>query len=179
MSDDNLKIEIDQLKKYIFSDDQRLVKAARERLGVIGGDEVVDFLIPLLESDDPGLRDTAAQALSDIKDSRAVEPLIAAILKDVGNEDNDTLVFALEFLDCSLKLKEIFQILLYGAYMSKLSAYNILSDQVFDFSEQDVEDIKAMWEDCKAHPEKCPDYDREDVRIMIQDSVDGFAGHVS
>ena len=179
MADDKLKVDIEQLKKYIFSDDQRLVKAARDRLGEIGGDEVVEFLIPLLESDDPGIRDTAAQALSDIKDSRAVDPLLAAILKDVASEDNDTLVFALEFLDCSLKLKEMFQILLYGSYMSKLSAYNILSDQVFDFSEQDVADIKAMCEDCKAHPEKCPEYEREDVKIMIQDSVDGFAGHVS
>ena len=97
MADDKLKVDIEQLKKYIFSDDQRLVKAARDRLGEIGGDEVVEFLIPLLESDDPGIRDTAAQALSDIKDSRAVDPLIAAILKDVSSEDNDTLVFALEF----------------------------------------------------------------------------------
>lgn len=44
MTDDNLKIEIEQLKKDIFSDDWELVKSSADRLGKIGGEEVFDFL---------------------------------------------------------------------------------------------------------------------------------------
>ncbi len=39
------------------------------------------------------------------------------------------MVFALESLDCSQKLKEIFRILFYESYESKLSADAILNDQ--------------------------------------------------
>ena len=43
MTDDKLKIEFEQLKKDVFSDDWELVKSSTYRLGQIGGDEVVDI----------------------------------------------------------------------------------------------------------------------------------------
>ena len=177
--DKDLKIEIEKLKKDIFSDDWELVKSSANRLGEIGGDDVVDFLISLISLDDSSIRNRAALALEQIKDNRALEPLLIAILKKENHNYNGTMVFALESLDCSRKLKEIFRILFYETYEAKLSANAILSEQIFEFTEQDLLDIQKMWEDCKLHPDKCPDIDDDETRKMMQDAVDGFLSYLN
>jgi hypothetical protein len=106
MTDDKLKKEFEQLKKDVFSDDWELVKSSADRLGQIGGDEVV-------------------------------------------------------------------------AYESKISAYAILSDQIFDFTKDDLHEIQKMWEDCKLHPDKCPGFDDTETREMMQDAVDGFLSYLN
>jgi HEAT repeat protein len=177
--DNELKIEIERLKKDVFSDDWELVKSSANRLGEIGGDDVVDFLISLIALDDSSIRNRAALALEQIKDNRALEPLLTAIFKKENHNYNGTMVFALESLDCSKKLKEIFRILFYETYESKLSANAILSDQIFEFTEQDLLDIQRMWEDCKLHPDTCPDFDDDETREMMQDAVDGFLSYLN
>lgn len=179
MTDDKLKIEFEQLKKDVFSDDWQLVKSSADRLGQIGGDEVVDFLISLIAVDNSGIRNRAALALEEIKDNRALEPLLTAIFKKENHNYNGTMVFALESLDCSQKLKEIFRILFYETYESKISAYAILSDQIFDFAKEDLLEIQNMWDDCKQHPDKCPCYDDLETREMMQDAVDGFMSYLN
>ncbi|MRX47128.1 HEAT repeat domain-containing protein [Pedobacter puniceum] len=179
MTDDKLKLEFEQLKKDVFSDDWELVKSSADRLGQIGGDEVVDFLISLIALDNSGIRNRAALALEDIKDNRALEPLLTAIFKKENHNYNGTMVFALESLDCSQKLKEIFRILFYETYESKISAYAILSDQIFDFTKEDLLEIQNMWDDCKQHPDKCPCYDDIETREMMQDAVDGFMSYLN
>ncbi|MCP2045813.1 HEAT repeat domain-containing protein [Pontibacter sp. HSC-36F09] len=170
--------ELDQLKQEILSQDWEKARDAAYRLGEIGGDEVLTFLIQLLNSKDPILRNCAALGLKDIKDNKAVEPLLDAIFKKENHNYNGTLVFALEDLDCSQKLKEIFKILFYESYEAKISAYAILSEQVFEFSEEDLLKVKEMWEEIKQHPEKCPNYEYEEVPELIQDAVDGYMGYL-
>jgi hypothetical protein len=174
MTDKKIKKEIEELKKNVFSDDWELVKSSADRLGKIGGDEVVEFLISLIASDNPGIRNRAALALEDIKDNRALEPLLTAIFKKENFNYNGTMVFALESLDCSQKLKEIFKILFYETYEAKVSAFAILADQIFNFTKDNLLEIQKMWNECKLHPEKCPDFDDIETREMIQDAVDGF-----
>jgi len=164
--------EIEQLKRNIFSSDWELVKFSADKLGEIGGDEITDFLISLLDLDDSGIRNRAALALEDIGDNKAVEPLFKSIFKN--HNYNGTMVFALESLDCSKHLKDIFKILFSEAYEAKMSAMAILDTQIFEFTSQDLIDINDMWEDCKLHPEKCPEIEHDDVRTEMQDSVDGF-----
>src|SRR5690554_2379648 len=98
MTDDKLNIEFEKLKQDVFSDDWELVKSSADRLGQIGGDEVVDFLISLIALDNSGIRNRAALALEDIKDNRALEPLLTAIFKKENHNYNGTMVFALESL---------------------------------------------------------------------------------
>jgi len=160
---------IEELKKNVFSDDWELVKSSADRLGQIGGDEVVDFLISLLALDNSSIRNRAALALEDIKDNRALEPLLTAIFKKENLNYNGTMVFALESLDCRQKLKEIFKIFFYQGYEAKMSAHAILSEQIFECTEDDLYDIKNMWDDCLLNPEKCPDFDesKEDIQDMV------------
>jgi hypothetical protein len=174
MRDEKLKIEFEQLKKDVFSDDWELVKSSAYRLGQIGGDEVVDFLISLIALDNSSIRNRAALALKEIKDNRALEPLLTAIFKKENHNYNGTMVYALEPLDCSHKLKEIFKILFYETYESKVSAYDILCEQIFEFTTDDLYEIQKMWDDCNLNPEKCPYFDNIDMREMMQNAVEGF-----
>ena len=178
MIDEKFKIEFNQLQKNIFSDDWETVKLAGNRLGKIGGKEVVDFLISLLSLDNSGIRNRAALALEEIKDSRAVEPLLNSIFKKENHDYNGTMVFALESLDCSKKLKEIFRILFFETYEAKISAYEILFDQTFDFSKDDIIEIQKMWDYCKSNPEKCPYYDDEETRKLMQNAFDAYIGYL-
>src|SRR3982074_320396 len=115
-----------------------------DKLGKIGGKEVTDFLISLLVSVVGLGCNRAALALEDIKDNMALEPLLTAIFKKQNHNYNGTMVFALQALDCSKKLKEIFRILFFETYEAKISAYAILCDQTFDFTKQDLIEIQKM-----------------------------------
>lgn len=179
MTDEQLRMEIEQLKIDIFSDNWDLVTSSADRLGEIGGNEVVDFLISLTALDNSGIRNRAALALADIQDNRALEPLLTAIFKKENHHYNGTMVFALTSLDCSQKLKEIFKILFYESYEAKLSAYTILSDQIFDFTKKDLLEIQNMWDECKQHPSKCPCYEDLETRKMMQNIVDGFMSYLA
>ena len=171
--------EIEQLKKDIFSDDWELVKTSADRLSKIGGDEVVTFLISLFKLNNSGIRNRAALAIERLKDQRALEPLLEAIFKKENHNYNGTMVFALESLDCSKNLKEIFTILFYESYEAKLSASAILEDQIFDFTKEDLQDIKEMWTDLQLHPEKFPEFDDKEVRELIQDNVEGYLSYLT
>ncbi len=166
--------EIEILKNNIFSDDWELVKSSADKLGEIGGVEITDFLISLLKSENPGIRNRAALALEQIKDNRAVEPLLEAIFKKEIHNYNGTMVFALESLDCSKYLKEIFRILLFESYEAKISAEAILCVQDFDIKLEDLLEVKAMWEICNSHPEKCVGYDDEETRNMMREAVEAY-----
>jgi hypothetical protein len=173
-----MNLEFEQLKKDIYSDDWDLVATSADRLAEIGGEEVIDFLILCIASDNRHLRNRVAIALSHIKDNRALEPLLAAIFKKENHKRNGTMVYALESLDCSQNLKEIFKILFFEALESKISAHSILSKQLFDLKRKDLLEIQQMWDDCKLHPEKCPLYDEIETREVMQGNVDGFMGYL-
>lgn len=64
-------------------------------------------LCGLLESDDGEVRNAAALALRDIKDSAAIEPLMRAIHNPQNSQDRSTLVYALSAMDCSAYFSEI------------------------------------------------------------------------
>lgn len=178
LSEDSLRTQIIHLRKEIFSDDLEVSKLALDKLAKIGGNEIVDFLISLLDLNDPWIRNRAALALEEIKDNRALEPLFKTIFKKENHSNNGTLVFALKSMDCSKKLKDIFKILFYETYESKISADSILSGQIFDFTKRDILEIQELWEDCIRHPEKCPGIDNEQTKLLMQESVNGFTSYL-
>jgi len=165
------------LKTAFFSPDDKVATAASDKLGALGGDEVVAFLISVLESENAGLRNSAALALRDIGDNRALEPLFRAIQKPENANNRGTLVYALEELDCSQKLTELFDILFYARYEAKMSAAAILDEQIFEFSAEDLHEIQRKWDDLQQHPEKCPDF--EACKDDIQNFVEGFVSYLS
>lgn len=167
-------LDIDTLKRNIFSDDWELVKSSIDQLGVLGNQKAVGYLISLLDLEDQDIRDRAALTLETIQDNRAVDPLLKSIFKEENHYLNGIMVFALKPLDCSKRLKEIFRILFYESYIAKMNAGEILRNQHFEFTKKDLNDISDMWEDCKKNPEICPGYDDDAIRIRIEEYVNSF-----
>lgn len=137
-----------------------------------------ELFIELLESTDPQVRNSVALGIYELKPQTSLEPLLRAIFKPDNHNYNGTLVYALEQLDCTHKLKEVFKILFYESYEAKMSAYAILDKQIFEFSRTDILEIKEMWEDLLANPEKCHAFNEGDTKDMIKDAVEGYMGYL-
>ncbi len=123
----------------------------------------------MLENESYDLRRLAALSLREIGNSSAVEPLLHNIFAKERINQNGTFVYALMALDCSKNIKEIFQILFYQGYEAKYHACEILEEQEFEFTRQDIHDIKAMWEDLKLHPEKgvCFENNKDMIEAIV------------
>lgn len=163
----------------MLSDDWEKVVKAADRLGEIGGEDVFQFLISMLDSDDSGVRNRAALALAEIKDDRALEPLFNAIFKNGNRNYNGTLVFALESLNCKDWLVKLFDILFYESYEAKISAAAILDDQEFEFSKADLLSIKEKYEDLKRHPEKFTYKFDEEAKDWVEEFVNAYLSYLS
>ena len=165
------------IKTDFFSPDSAVAMAAADKLGEIGGDEVLNFLIQVLKSSNASQRNSAALALREIGDNRAAEPLWQEILNPQNRNQRATMVYALERLDCSQKLPELFDLLFYGSYEAQMYAGTILDEQVFEFSEADLHTIQSKWDDLRKRPEKCVDFElRKDD---IQHFVEGFVSYLN
>ncbi|ANQ52771.2 HEAT repeat domain-containing protein [Flammeovirga sp. MY04] len=162
------------MKSNLLTNDLNLKQESIEQLCELGGEEIIDFLITLLDQSDSSIRDMSALALGKIMDIKAVEPLLEAIFKKENEGYTGTMVFALETLDCSKYLKEIFKIMFYHAYESKMSAIAILDTQVFEFTKEDLIEIKNMWQNCLQNPESCPEIMNEEVKSEMEKSVNSY-----
>lgn len=140
--------------------------------------EAAQLFIELLESTDPQVRNSVALGIYELRLQMALEPLLTAIFKLENHDYNGTLVYALEQLDCTHKLKEVFKILFYESYEAKISAYAILDKQIFEFSRTDLLEIKAMWDDLLANPEKCYAFNEGVTKEMIKNAVEGFMNYL-
>jgi len=167
-------MKISQLKKDVFSEDCETVKSSVSELTAIGGEEVVKFLISLLEQKESGIRNRAALALEELKDNRAVDPLIKAIGKKENHNYNGTMVFALESLDCSKKIVEVFRILFEETHESKVSANAILEDQEFEYDEKDFEIISKIWERCNLNKDDYPGFNDKETYEMMKENFELF-----
>ena len=165
------------LKTDFFSPDSAVALVAADKLGEIGGDEVLNFLIQVLKSPNALQRNSAALVLREIGDNRAAEPLWQEILNPRNRNQRATMVYALERLDCSQKLPELFDLLFYGSYEARMYAGTILEEQDFEFSEADLHTIQSKWDDLQQHPEKCPDF--EDSKNDSQHFVEGFVSYLN
>ncbi len=174
MKNQEEKIEIEKLKKSVFSDDWEIASTAIKRLGEIGGQDILDFLIKLLELGDSSILNNVVLALKKIKNNKAVEPLLKAIFKPENHNYNGTMVYALESLNCETKLVEIFKILFFESYESKHGAYKILGQQIFEFTKDDLFEIQSMWNKCIASPDKYPGFNDDETKLMMEDAYQGF-----
>ncbi|MFD2721150.1 HEAT repeat domain-containing protein [Hymenobacter monticola] len=160
-----------------LSSDWTIAQPALDKLVSIGGDEVFEFLISFLPGTNTTLRNRASIALHDLKDSRAVKPLMQAITKKENENYRGTMVYALENLNCSHLLVEMFDLLFYGNAEVKMGAMSILDEQIFEFDSDDLHTIQAKWNDVQQHPELCPEYTEH--KEDIQHTVDGFVAYLA
>jgi len=151
-------LELEKLKQRILTGTPFEQMEVVDELVETNTKDAVELFIELLESTDPQVRNSVALGIYELKPQTALEPLLTAIFKSENHNYNGTLVFALEQLDCIHKLKDVFKILFYESYESKISAYAILDKQIFEFTRTELLEIQAMWNDLLANPEKCPGF---------------------
>ena len=171
-------MDIEKLKQRILTGTPSEQQEVVDELIGTNNEDAVELFIKLLESTDPQVRNSVALGIYELRPQKALEPLLTAIFKPANHNYNGTLVYALKQLDCTHKLKDIFKILFYESYEAKISAYTILDKQIFEFSRTDILEIKAMWENLLANPEKCYAFNEGDTKDMIKDAVDGFMGYL-
>jgi len=167
------------LKKEIFSDNYAIALSASKKLTEISGDDIYYFLIELLGSKDPSIRNLGALALRKRADNRAILPLLNVIFKSSNKAYSGTLVYALQKLDCKEKLVEIFKILFYHEYESKLCAYNILDKQIFEFTRADLMSIQTMWLECQGPSSSAIGFDDIETKAMMHDAYEGFMDYLN
>ncbi len=151
---------IKKLKRELCSDNPETALEAVEDLIKIGGNNVGELMVQLLQNNDYRIRDRAAMVLMDIGYEQSAKPLIEAIEK--GREKGvgtGTLVHALEYHDCSEFFLSIVEIALYGDYEEQSHALIILKEHSFKISKNDMATAKAMVEDYLKGNNKCDDYE--------------------
>src|SRR5689334_20446993 len=107
--------EIEKLKSDISSNDWKRMTESANRLFEIGGQENIDYLVELLDQSNPLIRNAVALTFMDNKFDDALEPLLQSITKKENKNARGTMVHALQELDCSKKLRELFDILFAAA----------------------------------------------------------------
>jgi HEAT repeat protein len=174
--------EIEKLKTDIFSDNWDKMKKSTSRLFEIGGQKNIDYLLGLLDQPNPMVRNAVALTFMDNKFNDALEPLLKSITKDKNKSSRGTMVYALQALDCSNKLKELFDILFTATKNAEVQSgiLTVLVEQEFEFSKDDLIQIQEKWERLKDDWDELngiKDGEVKDYEIdkgIIQNFVNGY-----
>jgi len=109
------------------------------------------------------------------KIERAKEKLIKRILDKETFNSNGTMTYALSHLNCQNYLVNVFEILATQSYESKIHAYSIMSEQTFEFTEDDLNKMKNIWNQFEESTKRIKDLDEETIEMV----KDGYEGYVS
>ncbi|PML82126.1 hypothetical protein BCT69_01940 [Enterovibrio norvegicus] len=172
-----MNTNIEALKKRFLCSDWNDLLIISNELMSIGGDSVLFFFIECLGSKNDKIRNAAALSLRDLSDNRSTVHLFEGVLNPIDPNRCGTIAYALETHDCSYDFLNVFRILFYSNYECKWSAHNILNEQEFLFSEDDLLEVKRMWEECLLTPTLCPAF--ADSKEGIQDDVDSYLDYLT
>ncbi len=102
--------------------------------------QIVDLLIEVLENaESDNAINATALALREISDNKAFDALLKAIEKRKSSNNISTLVYALENYNCKNHFLDIFSLFVFSNKADvMLSSYNILTEQVFEVSREDL-----------------------------------------
>lgn len=131
----------------------------------------IDLIINKLDSNDSSIRYIASHLILTFKIEKAKHKLIERILAKQTFNNNGTMTYALYHLNCKSNLVDVFRIPATQSYESKMHAYAILSEQEFEFSNDDLSEIKSIWNNTKSQ-----ELEKETLE-MIEDAYNGFMAY--
>jgi len=131
------------------------------------------YIIAQLESKNSSIRHIASMMIIRFEIHEAAQMLIKRILDKDTLNSNGTMAFALEDLNCENYLLQIFKILATQSYESKCHAYNILSEQEFIFTKNDIVRMKEILDYVDQNREENQIFEDETFE-MIKDGFEGF-----
>ncbi|HEX8350218.1 MAG TPA: hypothetical protein VF598_09655 [Hymenobacter sp.] len=189
----NRKQKIEKHKSDVFSDNQREAQYACNKLFHLGGGfskigqkKCRKFLITLLDQEKPRTRNAVAITFRNNEFNAALNPLLQAINKPENSRSRGTLVYALEKLDCSKKLSELFDILFGAAnnWEVQASVLTILDEQIFEFTESELQTIQEKWNQLAPSWNQLNHINEDAIsevnidRKLIQEFVDGYLAYL-
>ncbi len=136
-------------------------------------ENIVNLIIDKLNSLDGQGRYIASHLILTFKIDSAKDRLIQRILDNDTMNNNGTMTYALGHLDCRNNLVDVFKILATQSYESKCHAYNILCEQQFEFTENDIQEMKTILKWVELNKEGNQIFDLETLE-MIQEAYEGF-----
>jgi hypothetical protein len=134
---------------------------------------IVNLVTDKLNSADGRVRYIASHLILTFKFNSAKDKLIQRILDSRTKNENGTMTYALGHLNCENNLVDVFKILATQSYESKCHAYNILCEQEFEFTKNDLLEMKAILKQVELYKEENQIYDMETLE-MIKDTFEGF-----
>ena len=178
--------EIDKLKTDIFSADWDKVKESVNRLFEIGGQENIDYLIGLLDKQNSLIRNAVSMAFRANKFNEGLDSLFNAIGKVENRNERGTMVYALQTLNCSKKLKELFDILFSATENWEVQSgiLTVLEEQEFEFSTTDLKEIQNNWNKIKENWNEANGIDIGNLKEyeidkeLVQDFVEGYVSYL-
>lgn len=166
-------MDLDLLKEKIENNDIEEAEKMIEEIGRRKFVQAVPILISYLKStDNHGLRNKMAVALSDIGSPEAVDPLIT-VLKEpriIGNRG--TLLYALEQFDCSDQLELLVDFLIEGNFEVSRQALIIIDLITRDIDKNVIQKcITKIEKEIETHEEKI-DFLEESLEILEKLKID-------
>lgn len=138
------KIDLDQLKANLYSDDWKTSLSAADRLAELRTIESIDILIEGLSSTNSSIRNSSALGIREVNSQRAFDALFNRI-KELGvNEEIGTLVYSLESASCSDYLLELIDLYFNGNFEVKSSLTTIFNEQSFVLPKAYIEKLEDI-----------------------------------
>ncbi len=147
-------------------------------LEAISRQKSIQLIINKLDSKDAAIRYIASHMIIEFKIEEAKQKLIERIKDSETLNYNGTMTYALEHLNCQHNLKDIFEILATQSYESKIHAYNILIEQQFEFTKEDIFEMEALLKKVEQNKIKNQIFDQETFE-MVQDGYEGFREYLN
>jgi hypothetical protein len=143
-----------------------------DQLAKIGGQEVLQALVPLLDSDDIQCSSLAARALSKMNDNdEALDPLLDAIHDKKNKNQNGALVESLEGFDLSSKFVDILRIYLFGNFKASTFAKEYLDYVEFDITPRVIKKAEKHWNHYTNNSKQDEEFElkKEEVETMLSE----------
>lgn len=138
---------------------------------------IKQFIINQLSCQEPQKRYIASSMIIEFQIQEAKYKLIERILCSETENYNGSMTYALSHLNCKNELVKVFRILTTQSFESKMHAYAILSEQEFEFTEGDLNQIQQLWQYFSSDPEKHNVIDAYTVE-MVRNVYEGFIAYM-
>lgn len=169
----NPKISYLQILKHFQNPDWNIESIEGLEISKIDRKKATELIIHKLDSKETSIRFIASHMIKQFGIQEAKDKLIQRILNEDTLNNNGTMAYALEHLNCKDSLVEVFNILATQSYESKCHAYNILSEQDFEFSPADLDNMTQMMKNISLNKTENQIFDKETFE-MIKDGYEGF-----
>ena len=170
-------ISFANIKDQFLMKDWSMTLIEDRHLKINQSEKITEFIIKKLNSDDVSIRYIASSMIIQFQIELAKDKLIERILDPDTLNSNGTMSYALSHLNCESKLVELFKILATQSFESKNHAYNMLSDQIFKFTREDLTEIEQIWLKTKMQPKENQIFDDETLN-MVQDVYESFSAYL-